>query len=195
MSSQPRAPLPEGNLTAISTVKGPKERIRAESPRIFIDAMCDIQNMGTLYPSMAEEVFVEFVKRLYDVASDAFDRELWARVVGNLRSPLDVVDSNGKRIFTCPPMTGTLNLHQLAGAHLSKDLFHAKEQGERHPATGQRYLTNALVNYSTSMVPADITSVWKSILIRYGVLENDQKIGSQSNSVNLGFDDLEDEAI
>ncbi len=139
---------------------------------ILIEALREFKELGPDNPSIPEYVFRDFVKYLYDPATDKFDTELWLRTFGDFKHAINLTDSAGAVVRVCPPLMGMLETKIVDRAESLATLSEmAALNGRRHAALGQRTLQDGLDSYKAGNIQS-VRQNWVDILTEYGVLKS-----------------------
>jgi hypothetical protein len=153
----------------------------------------ELSAIGPDNPSMPEPYFRDFLTELYDAKTGAFNTSLWFHVVGEWRKGLDVMGSDGKVLFTTPPVVSTIKTR--AGERRTDENGHrtpniaqvadyAALQGRRHPMLEARTMNEGLAAYRPE-VYGGLEEAWAEILAKYGLVKS-----TTAGKVQHSVDDL-----
>lgn len=168
-------------------VQGTAQPQRGRPPLpMMVEAMRELITLGTDNPRMSEAVFPDFLRGLYNPATDTFNREMWMLNVGNMRRGLDIIDGSGKVIRTCPPLTATVRTRmgpsKDASGRLQPTMNEIADKaalhGRRHAPQEAKVFNEGISAYKPE-VAFDAQALWRAILEDYGIIP---KAGVENSS-------------
>jgi hypothetical protein len=147
---------------------------RLAPPAFMVQALREAVLLGSDNPTMPEAVFKEFIKVLYDPATDVLDRTLWFRTFGEYRHGVNILNNDGSLMFICPPLIGTcVTRVPPPGINgFNRVVLEAKMDEQRLPALAQRTLTAGIEREKINVQVYDIREAWRVVLTRYGLVKD-----------------------
>jgi len=148
------------------------EQRRIQPPKLLVEAIREAAVLGNDNPRMPERAFKEFLKALYDPATDFFNQPLWRETIGDVRHGLNVTDEAGNLIFICPPPVGTpvTPIPDPGTNGFSRVVRESRDMENRTAALGQKTLNEGLRRETPHVKVYDIRSAWRAVLERYGII-------------------------
>lgn len=142
---------------------------RIPPPKFMVQALNEAVALGNDNPRMPETAFREFVKVLYDPATDHFNQQLWRETIGDVRHGLNVMDEAGNLLFICPPPVGTVltTIPERGVGGFSRVVKESRDMENRTAALGQKTLEEGLQRETPKLKVFDIRAAWRKVLERY----------------------------
>lgn len=153
----------------------------------------ELAAIGPDNPTMPEPYFRDFLTRLYNPQTGAFDTALWFHVVGEWRKGLNVMGADGNVLFTTPPVVSTIKTragqkrNETSGQvtpNISQVADYAALQGRRHPMLEAKTMHEGLAAYRPE-VYGGLEEAWAKILAHYGLVKS-----ADASKAQHSIDDL-----
>ena len=162
----------------------------------FINTLTE--EIKTENPRIPEPVFTEIFWPYFNgTMASAEDREKvlfhWLGLAGSGSAEVDVVDKEGKVLFTVPPMIDTSGLVIIEkGRHSSMAAIYseAMDQARLHSELAKRHLKDGLVPKLSEKIQQGSAS-WNSVLQYYGVVPENQAVTPASSASSFDEGDLQ----
>lgn len=155
-------------------------------------------------PRLQEYIFVNvFLPLFHGDEENIYNATMntWLSVAGSPFNEVDIIDNNGKILFTVPPVYNRNNVHpvdpNIGLPSVASMVATAKQYAQMHPRQGEAYLKSEL-NKRAMLVENEgqhlvNLNAWNEIFKRYGrtpimALESEQP----SNGSNITPDDIFD---
>lgn len=159
---------------------------------VTYNALKTVTQVNLDLPRMKERHFREFVAWLYNPVADTFDRALWVRTFGSLRTAVTITDDADQAVFICPPLVGTVET--TIGNDFSHMGIASNNLEKRLPILGEKHRQDRLPELSKQLVTLSPRERWVAVLARYGITppkaEGDKAPAEQSlQDMFLGLDE------
>jgi len=145
----------------------------AALPESFRQDMQALADAGpVVVPQVQEVFFTKQILPLFAELGQQRDLTLWAKIAGNLLTPIDVVDATGAVLFRAPaPLSNTKSFIGPGNAYsVGEVMLNSQLREQQLPGSGARALQEGMARYNT-IEEADLKNrnEWKAIFDRYGL--------------------------